>query len=62
MIVIFAVLIYSFFKAIPIQKSNKSLVLKIPNSAYSKAMIVSFIFMILNCIKSIANYFRGTEI
>ena len=54
-------LIYSFYQAIPIQKSTKSLVLKIPNSAYSKAMIVSFVLMLIDCIKTIIKRIRGIE-
>ena len=61
MIFIFAMLIYSFYQAIPIQKSTKSLVLKIPNSAYSKAMIVSFVLMLIDCIKTIIKRIRGIE-
>ena len=61
MIAIFAMLIYSFYQAIPIQRSTKSLVLKIPNSAYSKAMILSFALMLINCVKTIIKRIRGIE-
>ena len=59
MVVIFAVLIYAAFMALPAQRMFYSVVLKIPRSLYTVSFIVSCAFMMLCCVEEFFKELRG---
>lgn len=62
MALIFAVLIYSCYIAIPNQMFYKTVVLKIPRSAHTIALMISSAFMLLCCIENIMRNLLGGHI
>ena len=57
-IIILSILIYSCYIALPNQAYFKTVVLKIPRTAHTKALIVSFVLMTIQCIENLVNYFH----
>lgn len=55
--IILSILIYSCFIALPNQVYFKTVVFKIPRTAHTKALILSFILMFIQCVESLVKAF-----